>query len=318
MADSGLCSSELLALHEDMVLLRTLDERCVGYSNQGRIISPYPISWGCEALHAGTARALGPGDWVFPTYRDAAVALLRGIPARTLIAQWRGHPQGWWDPAAHRVAGVCISVGSHVPHAAGLAWGLRLRGERACAVVFFGDGATSEGAFHEGLTIAAAMRAPLVAVCNNNGWSISTPVGSQSAAASIADKGVGYGIPSQRVDGGNVLAVHAAVAAGVERALAGEGPTLVEAETYRSVPHATSDDPDLYLDAERAEREREYECLGRFERVLRDAGLLDDERAEAARGRALEAVRQGMAEAEAMPSPDPACMAEFTYSSQPR
>ena len=193
----------------------------------------------------------------------------------TILAWWRGHPAGWWDPRERKVASICVPIATHVPHAAGLAWGLRLRGERSCAVCYFGDGATSEGAFHEGANFAAVMDAPLVLLCNNNGWAISTPLEAQTRAATLADKAVGYGMPGVRVDGGDVLAVYEATREAVERARAGEGPTLIEAVTYRMAPHATADDPSLYIDEARVEEERRNECLARYEGYLRRRGILD-------------------------------------------
>src|SRR5262249_45759076 len=151
-----------------------------------------------------------------------------GIPPATILSWWRGHPAGWWNPAEFGVASICVPIATQVPHAAGFAWGVKLRGEDRAALVFFGDGATSEGAFHEGANLAAVQKAPLVLLCNNNQWAISTPLASQTAAPTLADKAVGYGMPSVRVDGSDVLAVHAAVRAAVARARAGEGPTFVE------------------------------------------------------------------------------------------
>ena len=154
----------------------------------------------------------------------------------------------------------------------------KLRGERqACAIAFFGDGATSEGSFHEGANFAGVLKAPLVLFCNNNQWAISTPLEAQTAAETLADKAVGYGMPGVRVDGGDVLAVHEATQEAVRRARAGEGPTFIEAVTYRAAPHATADDPSVYIDQERVEEERRRECVGRFEGFLRRRGLLPDE-----------------------------------------
>ncbi len=144
----------------------------------------------------------------------------------------------------------------------------RLKGEDRVALAFFGDGATSEGAFHEGATFAGVMKAPVVLFCNNNQWAISTPLSAQTAAPTLADKAIGYGIPGVRVDGGDVLAVYEATRDAVARARAGEGPTFIEAVTYRAAPHATADDPSIYIDPERVEEERENECVGRYERYL--------------------------------------------------
>src|ERR687886_1404261 len=289
----GLEERDLLELYRSMVLLRTYDERSVVFHRQGRI-GTYAIFWNHEAMQAGAVYALERDDWIFPSYRESAIGLLRGMPPATVLSWWRGHPAGWWNPEEYRVASICVPIGTHVPHAAGLAWGKKLKGERSCAIVFFGDGATSEGAFHEGANFAAVMQAPLVLFCNNNQWAISTPLSAQTRAAALADKAVGYGIPGVRVDGGDVLAVYEATRDAVERARAGGGPTLIEAVTYRCAPHATADDPTSYIDAVRVERERENECLVRYDRYLRRLGVLSDEEAEAARDEAREAMRLGI------------------------
>src|SRR6185503_925335 len=179
------------------------------------------------------------------------------------------------------------------------------KGEPACALVFFGDGATSEGAFHEGANFAAVTSAPLILFCNNNGWAISTPLSAQTRAATLADKAAGYGMPGVRVDGGDVLAVYEATREAVERGRAGDGPTLIEAVTYRCGPHATADDPSAYIDPERVEEERQRECVGRYEAYLRRLGLLSDEAAEAVRADAVQLMRDGIAAAEAEPPADP-------------
>ena len=309
----GLADEDLLALHRDLVLLRTYDERSVVYHRQGRI-GTYAIYWGHEAMQVGAIRALGEDDWIFPSYRESAVGLLRGMPAETVLSWWRGHPAGWWDPREYRLASITVPIATHVPHAVGFAWGKKLRGESTCALVFFGDGATSEGAFHEGANFAAVMQAPVVLLCNNNQWAISTPLSAQTRAETLADKAVGYGMPGVRVDGGDVLAVYEATSEAVARARAGEGPTLIEAVTYRCAPHATADDPSAYIDAERVEVERSNECLSRYERYLRRIGVLTDEIAEATRNEALEAMRAGIAAAEALPAPDPELVTRNAYA----
>lgn len=304
---AGLGPDGLLALYESLVLLRTYDERSVIYHSQGRI-GTYAIFWGHEAMQAGSVAALEARDWVFPSYRESAIGLLRGIEPATILSWWRGHPAGWWNPADTNVASICVPIATHVPHAAGLAWGKALRGADAVAVAYFGDGATSEGAFHEGANFAAVTKAPLVLFCNNNQWAISTPLSAQTAAASLADKAVGYGMPGVRVDGLDVLAVYEATQEAVQRARAGEGPTFIEAVTYRAAPHATADDPSAYIDFQRVEAEREVECVGRYEGYLRRAGLLDDAIAERVREDALARMREGIAQAEAEPPADPSLL----------
>ena len=275
----GLDEDDLLALYRSLVLLRTYDERSVVYHRQGRI-GTYAIFWNHEAMQAGSVHALQERDLIFPSYRESAIGLLRGLPASTVLSWWRGHPAGWWNPADYNVASICVPIGTHVPHAAGLAWGKRLKGEDAVAIVYFGDGATSEGSFHEGANFAGVMRAPLVLFCNNNQWAISTPVSAQTAAETLADKAAGYGMPAVRVDGADVLAVYEATRDAVARARGGEGPTFIEAVTYRCAPHATADDPSAYIDPDCVERARREECVARFEGYLRRAGVLPDELAE--------------------------------------
>src|SRR6266536_556039 len=277
----GLEERDLLELYRSMVLLRTYDERSVVFHSQGRI-GTYAIFWNHEAMQAGSVYALERDDWIFPSYRESATGLLRGMPVSTVLSWWRGHPAGWWNPLDYNVASICVPIGTHVPHAAGLAWGKKLRGESACAIAYFGDGVTAE-----------------------------------AAAETLADKAVGYGIPGVRVDGCDVLAVFEATRDAVARARGGEGPTFIEAVTYRAAPHATADDPTPYIDAERVEEERRRECVGRFEGYLRRLGVLSDEVAEQTRAEALEAMRQGIAEAEAEPPADPALVFEHAFVDPP-
>jgi pyruvate dehydrogenase E1 component alpha subunit len=312
----GLGEQELLELFRSMVLLRTYDERSVVYHRQGRI-GTYAIFWNHEAMQAGAFHALAGDDWIFPSYRESAIGLLRGMPPETVLSWWRGHPAGWWNPADYRVASICVPIGTHVPHAAGLAWGKKLKGERACALVFFGDGATSEGSFHEGANFAGVTGAPLILFCNNNYWAISTPLEAQTRAETLADKAVGYGMPGLRVDGTDVLACYEATREAVTRARAGDGPTFIEAVSYRTAPHATADDPRAYIDLERVEEEKKRECVGRFEGYLRRAGILHDDLAASIRSEAAEAMRAGIAAAEAEPPADIDLLFEHAFVDPP-
>src|SRR4051812_10821738 len=312
----GLGEQELLDLYRSLVLLRTYDERSVVYHRQGRI-GTYAIFWNHEAMQAGAVHALEDEDWIFPSYRESAIGLLRGMPAATVLHWWRGHPAGWWNPADYNVASICVPIATQVPHAAGLAWGKKLKGERALALTFFGDGATSEGAFHEGANLAAVMQAPLVLFCNNNQWAISTPIAAQTHAEALVDKAAGYGLPGIRVDGGDVLAVYEATREAVERARGGGGPTFIEAVTYRTAPHATADDPSAYIDPERVEQEIRNECLGRYERYLRRLDILGDDLDATIKNEAAAAMRAGIAAAEAEPEPDVALLFEHAYANPP-
>jgi pyruvate dehydrogenase E1 component alpha subunit len=312
----GLSEDDLLRLYRDLILLRTYDERSVVYHRQGRI-GTYAIYWNHEAMQAGSVFALRRSDWIFPSYRESAIGLLRGMPASTILSWWRGHPTGWWNPAEYNVASICVPIATHVPHAAGLAWGKKLRGEDSCAIVYFGDGATSEGSFHEGANLAAVMRAPLVLFCNNNQWAISTPLEAQTRAETLAAKAAGYGMPGVRVDGTDVLAVYEATREAVERARAGEGPTFIEALSYRAAPHATADDPKAYIDMQRVEEERKRECVGRYEAYLQRLGVLTDHHVEQVRAEAVDLMREGIAAAEAEAPADPALLFENTFVDPP-
>ena len=220
-----------------MVTLRTYDERSVVYHRQGRI-GTYAIFWNHEAMQAGSVYARSSAA----TGSSPATASPRSgscaMPVSTVLSRWRGHPAGWWNSLDYNVASICVPIATHIPHAVGLAWGKKLRGERAVAIAYFGDGATSEGSFHEGANFAGVMKAPAILFCNNNQWAISTPLSAQTAAETLADKAVGYGMPGARVDGGDVLAVYEATRAAVERARSGEGPSFIEAD----LPHGTACD----------------------------------------------------------------------------
>ena len=312
----GLDENDLLELLRSLILLRTYDERSVVLHRQGRI-GTYAIFWGHEAMQVGSFHALEDDDWIFPSYRESAIGLLRGMPAETVLSWWRGHPSGWWNPADYNVASICVPIATHVPHAVGLAWGKRLKGEPGCAIAYFGDGATSEGAFHEGANFAAVMRAPVILFCNNNGWAISTPLSAQTRAQALADKAIGYGIPAARVDGGDVLAVYEATRDAVARARTGEGPSFIEAVTYRAAPHATADDPSAYVDAQLVAEARANECVGRYVRYLRRLDVLTDELEQKLRAEALELMRAGIGAAEAQPAPDPSSIFEHALASPP-
>jgi pyruvate dehydrogenase E1 component alpha subunit len=312
----GLDEGDFLELYRQLVLLRTYDERSVVYHRQGRI-GTYAMFWNHEAMQVGSAYALERDDWIFPSYREGAIGLLRGMPPATVLSWWRGHPAGWWNPLDYNLASICVPVATHVPHAAGLAWGKKLRGERTVAIVYFGDGATSEGAFHEGANFAGVMRAPLILFCNNNQWAISTPLSAQTAAPTLAEKAIGYGMPGVRVDGADVLAVYEVTRDAVAHARAGDGPTFIEAVTYRVAPHGTADDPSAYIDQERVEEERQRECVGRYEAYLRRMGLLDDATAEGFKAEAAELMREAIAAAEGEPSAAPELIFEHAYADPP-
>jgi 2-oxoisovalerate dehydrogenase E1 component alpha subunit len=271
--------SELVTLWRRMALLRAVDERATSLQKQGRM-GAYPVFWGEEGIQAAAVTAIRPTDWLFLSYRQNAVPVLRGLPPEQVFLYFRGDPQAFFDPAAYGCAPQAVPVATQLPHAVGWAWGRQLDGHDDVAVVFFGDGATSEGDFHEAMNIAALRKTPVVFLCTNNQWAISTPVSRQTAVDRIADKAVAYGMPGERVDGFDAPAVLQAVRQAAERARAGEGPSLIEAHCYRIGPHATADDPSLYRDPAESDHWRQREPVAALRARLVADGLLTEEEAE--------------------------------------
>lgn len=273
-AEVGLSPEELRALLRWMILARRLDHECVALQRQGEL-TVYPGYEGQEAAQVGSAFALGPDDFVFPTFRELAVALVRGVDVVRYLwyhrGAWHGGP---YDPRASRFGPICIPVATQIPHSIGYAMGLTLDGVRACAVGYVGDGATSEGDFHEGANLAALFRTPAVIFVQNNGWAISVPTRGQTAGE-IWKRAEGYGMPGVRVDGNDVLAVYRVTKDAVERAYAGDGPTLIEALTYRIGAHSTADDAARYRDAAEVERARAFDPIARYRTWLVAGGHAD-------------------------------------------
>ena len=300
-----------------LVLLRTFDERAVALQRQGRI-GTYPSFWGEEATQAGPLLALQQKDWAWPSYRQNAIGLLRGLPASVPLAYRRGlgGSHGFWDSRRYRVAPMCVPIATHLAHAVGLAWAAKLRSEDVCSLVWFGDGATSEGDFHEAMNFAAVFSAPVVFFCVNNQWAISTPFARQSATDTVAAKAAAYGMPALRVDGFDPLACWSAAAEALSRAHSGGGPTLIEAVSYRIGPHATADDPARYRDQSEAERYRALEPVGRMAAYLRRRGLLGAELESSIRAEARSALDRAVEDVESIPQPGPEIMFEHLRPAQ--
>ncbi|MGW4160214.1 pyruvate dehydrogenase (acetyl-transferring) E1 component subunit alpha [Streptomyces sp. NPDC004788] len=303
----------LRELHRQLVIGRRFNEQATALTRQGRL-AVYPSSRGQEACQVAAALALRPRDWLFPTYRDTLAVVARGVdPVRTLTLL-RGEWHTGYDPTEHRVAPLCTPLATHLPHAVGLAHAARLAGDGVVALALTGDGGTSEGDFHEALNFAGVLRAPVVFLVQNNGYAISVPLAKQTAAPSLAHKGVGYGVPAVQVDGNDVIAVHGVLSAAVEKARAGGGPTLVEALTYRLDAHTNADDAGRYRTDDEVERWRAYDPVVRLEDHMRAAGLLDEDAEDQARA-AAEAMAGGLRAALAGdPDADPMEMFEHVFA----
>ena len=263
------------ALYEDLVVVRRIDAEATALQRQGELGLWAPLL-GQEAAQVGSARALDPGDFVFASYREHGVAYCRGVDPTHMLRFWRGSTHSGWNPFDYNMTTPAIIVGAQALHATGYAMGLQFDGSDGAAITYFGDGATSQGDISEAFGFAASFNAPVVFFCQNNQWAISEPVSLQSRV-SIAARGRGFGVPSVRVDGNDVIAVIAVTRAALERAREGSGPTLIEAVTYRMGPHTTSDDPSRYRPAALDEEWKRKDPLDRIRALLESAGAIDDD-----------------------------------------
>ncbi|MFD5214778.1 thiamine pyrophosphate-dependent enzyme [Microbacterium sp. NPDC058345] len=263
-------------LHRDMCVLRRIDNEGVALQRQGQLGLWAPCN-GQEASQIGTARALAAQDFVFPSYRETGVMHVRGAQLGDYVRMWRGEEGAAYDPAVLRMAPLQIIIGAQTLHAVGYAMGIRHDGADEVAVTYFGDGATSQGDVNEAMVFASSYRAPVVFVCQNNHWAISEPVGLQSQYP-LAGRAPGFGIPSMRVDGNDVVACLAAMRWALDHARSGKGPAYLELVTYRMGPHTTADDPRRYRDETELERWRRRDPIARLEALL-GAELTEEHRA---------------------------------------
>ena len=307
---------DLRAMYRAMALARQVDLECTALQRQGEL-AVYPPLLGQEAAQVGSAYALGEEDFVFPAYREVGVAIIRGIDLVEYTHFHRGTRHGGIDnPVERRFAEVSIPIATHALHAVGWAMGARKDGGRGCAIVYFGDGATSEGDFHEACNFAGVFKAPVIFFCQNNGWAISVPLERQTAGK-IYRKAEGYGFPGVRVDGNDVLAVYRVTREATERARADGTPTLIEAMTYRMGPHSTADDRSRYQPEDEIERWRSLDPLFRFRKYLETEGAVDHafvEQVESDAGELAAEIRKGIVGA---PSRDAREIFEWTFTELP-
>ena len=269
-------SDELLrAMHRSMLVARRFDERMLKLQRQGRIGTFAPVS-GQEAAQIGATAALREDDWFVPAFRETAAAIWRGTPLSAILLYNAGYNEGGAVPEGAHDLPIAIPVATQIPHAVGLGYAARYRKTDQVAITFFGDGATSEGDFHEALNFAGVFATPTLFLCQNNQWAISVPREHQTHSKTLAQKALAYGVPGIQVDGNDLLAVLAATREAATRARAGDGPTMIECVTYRLSLHTTADDPSKYRSDEEVEEWRRREPIPRLQRYLRDRGLLDD------------------------------------------
>ncbi|MFW5938113.1 MAG: thiamine pyrophosphate-dependent enzyme [Halanaeroarchaeum sp.] len=299
-------------LFADMVLARRFDERAVALQRRGWM-SSFPPYRGMEASQVGAARAMDEEDWLFPTYRSNGMQITRGVPMSDILLFRRGRPEFY---SGHEVRNFPqeITIGTQIPHAVGFGMARDYVGADHATLAYFGDGATSEGDFHEGLNFAGVFDAPVVFFCENNHWAISLSRDGQTAADSIAEKASAYGFDGVQVDGNDPFAVYETVVDALETARSGE-PILVESLTYRQGAHTTSDDPSQYRDDEPDDLPdwRTADPLDRAEQFLRDQGVVDDAFVEQAHETADAKIDDAVATAEAVPLPEPDALFEDAY-----
>ena len=307
---------QLADLYEDLVVVRRIDTEATALQRQGEL-GLWPPLLGQEAAQIGSARALRSDDFVFTSYRENAVAYCRGVKITDLLRVWRGTSHGGWNPYDVGMAVPAVVIGAQTLHATGYALGCAKDGVDSVAVAYFGDGATSQGDVNEAMVFAATFKAPVVFFCQNNQWAISEPVSLQ-AQAHISERAPGFGIPSLRVDGNDVLAVMAATRVALDRARNGDGPTFIEAVTYRMGPHTTSDDPTRYRDRDELEEWAAKDPISRLGALLDSKGLLTDELTARVTARADEVARELRAGCLALTAPDPLTLFDNVYATPHR
>jgi pyruvate dehydrogenase E1 component alpha subunit len=309
---------QLVNMFEAMLRARRFDERELRLQREGQIGTFAPVH-GQEAAQIGAIAAIEESDWFVPSFRETAAALWRGIPMSSLLLYNAGYNEGGWLEGDSRNLPIAIPVASQLPHAAGIAFAQQRRASKAVVLTFFGDGATSEGDFHEAMNFAGVYGLPVVFLCQNNQWAISTPREHQTASKTIAQKAFAYGFRGRQVDGNDLLAVLMATREAVEAARSGDGPTLIEAVTYRMEVHTTADDPSKYRSEDEEEEWEKRDPLKRMDRYLRSENAIDDDVVEEMEKRieqeideAWEATRKRMQELD-----DPRVIFDHLYQSAP-
>src|ERR671937_1648283 len=310
--DPGLPPDLLDRMYRAMLVGRRLDERMVRLQRQGRIGTFAPIK-GQEASQIGSVATLTPRDWMVPSFRETAAMLWRGWPIEKMLMCFAGYLEGGQPAPDQRDLPITIPVATQLPHAVGLAYAAEYREDDVVVMAYFGDGATSEGDFHEALNFAGVWHVPVVFVCQNNQWAISVPLKKQTNSKTIAQKALAYGFPGVQVDGNDVLAVYAASREAVDRARAGEGPTLIECVTYRLGVHTTADDPTKYRAAEEVAEWERKDPLTRFRAYLEKKNLLED----GVEAQVDEEIAAAIARFEATAPADPLVMFDHVYAELP-
>lgn len=315
--ESYITEEKIKKFYYHMLRLRTYDRRGRALQRQGQIGTYVPFE-GQEGAQVGSALALDEKDWMFPTYRDHGAALAFGAELHRLLLYWSGRVEGAVPSLTKRILPASVPIATHLPHATGAAMAEMYRGTKHASIAYFGDGATSEGDFHEGINIASVFKAPVVFFNQNNGYAISVPIEKQMNSETIAQKAISYGIPGVRVDGMDVFAVYLAVKEALERARRGDGPTLIEAVVLRFGAHTTADDPTKYRDQEKIEQIRdEVDPILRLERVMKNNGMWDEAWIDQTRKEIETEINDAVEQMEYFDKPNPADMFDYVFEKAP-
>jgi len=309
-------NEDLQKMYEQMVTLRLFDRKALSLQRQGRMFTYAPVE-GQEASQIGTAYLLAKQDRAFPTYRDHGVFLSRGFPLKQMYTMWMGTEEGSKIPEDSGDFPAAIPIASQIPHAAGAAMAAKILKQDKVSVAYFGDGATSEGDFHEGMNFAGVNKAPVVFVCQNNSYAISVPRKIQTASETIAQKALAYGFEGIQVDGNDLLSVYSAMKYAVDKARSGGGPTLLELITYRFGPHTTSDDPSKYRSKEEEDEWRKKDPMLRIQIYLKAKGIWSEEYEKKLVEEATAKVEKAVEDAEAELKIDPMDMFKYVFTDMP-
>lgn len=300
--------------YKELVRIRIFDRKAISLQRQGRIGTYAPFE-GQEASQVGSAMALDPLDWMFPTYREHGAAFVFGHSLRNILLFWNGRNEGCVPPDGKRIFPPGIPIATQIPHAVGAALAEKKKGSNNAAIAYFGDGATSEGDFHEGLNFASVFKAPVVFFNQNNQYAISVPIEKQMNTKTIAQKALAYDMPGVRIDGNDVFIVYFETLKALERARNGKGPTLIESVTWRYGAHTTADDPSKYRDQVASKSRRiKTDPILRIERWLKNEGYFDDEWAREIEVDAVQEVEKAVLEMEAFPPADPAAIFDYVFA----
>ncbi|MGD6833942.1 pyruvate dehydrogenase (acetyl-transferring) E1 component subunit alpha [Sutcliffiella halmapala] len=299
--------------YKNMLRIRTFDKKAISLQRQGRIGTYAPFE-GQEASQVGSALALKEDDWLFPSYRDHGATMTFGHSLRNILLFWNGRNEGCVPAEGKKVFPPGIPIATQLPHAVGAAYAEKRKGTKNASIVYFGDGATSEGDFHEGLNFASILQAPVVFFNQNNGYAISVPMSKQMKTATIAQKALAYDMPGYRIDGNDIFAVYFHTLEALERARNGEGPTLIEAVTWRYGAHTTADDPTKYRNQEESEERRgKKDPILRLERYMKNNGWFNEEEKSVWLDEISEEIDSAIAEMERFPKADPADMFNHVF-----